>query len=92
MRFESNSCTKGQKAVIPKHSDQLRPHKGRPLVLDKARYRKRNVVEQCFGWLKKFRLFSMKSEKLAGCYATLIKLVFYLRYLWVPLADRKPAF
>ncbi|MFQ2788784.1 transposase, partial [Aeromonas caviae] len=26
--------------------------------LDKARYRRRNVVERCFGWLKKFRRFS----------------------------------
>lgn len=33
------------KAVIPHHSDQQRHHKGRPLVLDKTRYRRRNVVE-----------------------------------------------
>lgn len=45
------------KAVIPQRSDQQRHHKGRPLVLDKARYRRRNVVERCFGWLKKFRCF-----------------------------------
>ncbi len=45
------------KAVIPHRSDQQRHHKGRSLVLDKARYRRRNVVERCFGWLKKFRRF-----------------------------------
>lgn len=54
------------KAVIPQRSDQQRHHKGRPLVLDKARYRRRNVVERCFGWLKKFRRFSTRHEKLAG--------------------------
>lgn len=30
--------------VIPLRSDKKRYHKGRPLVLDKASYRRRNVV------------------------------------------------
>jgi hypothetical protein len=80
------------KAVIPQRSDQQRHHKGRPLVLDKARYRRRNVVERCFGWLKKFRRFSTRYEKLAGCFAAFIKLAFCLRYLRELLVDRKPAF
>ena len=80
------------KAVIPQRSDQQRYHKGRPLVLDKARYRRRNVVERCFGWLKKFRRFSTRYEKLAGSFAAFIKLAFCLRYLRELLVDRKPAF
>jgi transposase len=80
------------KAVIPQRSDQQRHHKGRPLVLDKARYRRRNVVEGCFGWLKKFRRFSTRYEKLAGSFAAFIKLAFCLRYLRELLVDRKPAF
>ncbi|QXB28396.1 IS5 family transposase [Aeromonas sp. FDAARGOS 1405] len=80
------------KAVIPQRSDQQWHHKGRPLVLDKARYRRRNVVERCFGWLKKFRRFSTRYEKLAGSFAAFIKLAFCLRYLRELLVDRKPAF
>ena len=80
------------KAVIPQRSDQQRYHKGRPLVLDKAHYRRRNVVERCFGRLKKFRRFSTRYEKLAGSFAAFIKLVFCLLYLRELLADRKPAF
>lgn len=80
------------KAVIPRRSDQQRHHKGRPLVLDKARYRRRNVVERCFGWLKKFRRFSTRYEKLAGSFAAFIKLAFCLRYLRELLVDRKLAF
>ncbi|MDX7837254.1 IS5 family transposase [Aeromonas caviae] len=80
------------KAVIPQRSDQQRHHKGRPLVLDKARYRRRNVVERCFGWLKKFRRFSTRYEKLAGSFAAFIKQAFCLRYLREQLVDRKPAF
>ncbi|GEM_PF-3655781 len=57
------------KAVIQQRSDQRRHHKGRPLILDKVRYRWRNVVERCFGWLKKFRRFSTGDEKLAGSFA-----------------------
>ena len=66
------------KAVIPQRSDQQRHHKGRPLVLDKAHYRRRNVVERCFGWLK----------KLCSFYQT----AFCLRYLRELIADRKSAF
>ncbi|MGU5625140.1 transposase [Aeromonas caviae] len=80
------------KAVIPQRSDQQRHHKGRPLVLDKARYRRRNVVERGFGWLKKFRRFSTRYEKLAGSFAAFIKLAFCLSYLRELLVDRKPAF
>ncbi|MNS76959.1 hypothetical protein D3C72_1105260 [compost metagenome] len=80
------------KAVIPQRSDQPRRHRGRPLILDKARYRRRNVVERRFGWLKKFRQFSTRYEKLAGSFAAFIKLAFCLRYLRELLAGRKPAF
>jgi transposase len=80
------------KAVIPQRSDQQRHHKGRPLVLDKARYRRRNVVERSLGWLKKFRRSSTRYEKLAVSFAAFIKLAFCLRYLRELLVDRKPAF
>ncbi len=39
------------------------------------------MVERCFGWLKKFRRCSTRYEKLAGSFATFIKLAFCLRYL-----------
>ncbi len=43
------------KVAIPQRNGQLLHHQGRILVLDKVRYRRRNVVERCFGWLKKFQ-------------------------------------
>ncbi|WP_310012114.1 transposase, partial [Aeromonas salmonicida] len=54
--------------------------------------RKLNVVERCFGWLKKFRRFSTRYEKLAGSFAAFIKLAFCLRYLGELLADKKTHF
>ena len=80
------------KAVIPQRSEQPRHHKGRALVLDKARYRRRNVVERCFRWLKKLRRFSTRYEKLAVSFAAFIKQAFCRRYLRELLVDRKPAF
>jgi len=77
------------KPVIPQRSDQQRHHKGRPLRLDKKRYRGRNVVERCFGWLKKFRRFSTRYDKLAGSFVAFIKLAFCLRYLRELLMERK---
>lgn len=62
--------------------------KGRPLILDKARYRNR----RSFGWLKKFYRSSARYEKLAGRFAAFIKLAFCLRYLQELLVDSKPAF
>ncbi|MFQ2790247.1 transposase, partial [Aeromonas veronii] len=53
---------------------------------------RRNVVERCFGWLKKFRRFSTRYEKLAKSFAAFIKLAFCLRYLRELCVDRKPAF
>jgi transposase len=80
------------KVVISQRSDQQWYHKGHPLVLDKARYRRRNVIEQCFGWLKKFHRFSTRYETLAVIFADFIKLAFCFRYFRELLVGRKPAF
>jgi len=40
--FRAELRRRGIKAVIPQRIDQQRHHKGRPLVLDKVRYRRRN--------------------------------------------------
>ena len=47
---------RGIKAVIPTRSDQRR------LTLDRATYRRRNVVERCIGWLKECRRVATRYE------------------------------
>jgi transposase len=70
---------------------ELRRRRIKAVIPQRSDHR-RNVVERCFGWLKKFRRFSTRYEKLAGSFAAFIKLAFCLRYLRELLVDRKPAF
>jgi len=55
-------------AVIPNRSNQ-------PAVkMNKKKYRRRNVIERCIGWLKWCRRVATRYEKLAESYLTMIKL------------------
>lgn len=57
------------KAVIPTRKDQRR----RP-GFDRELYRRRNVVERCFNWLKECRALATRFDKLAVNYLATIKL------------------
>jgi transposase len=65
----------GIKAVIPSRSNQ-------PAVrLDRSKYRRRNVVERCIGWLKCCRRVATRYEKLATHYLAMVKLAMIKRCL-----------
>lgn len=68
-------------AVIPEKSKPHGRKRGRPPVLDKAAYRRRNVVERCIGWLKICRRIATRSEKLALHYLAMVKLAMIQRSL-----------
>lgn len=70
----------GVEAVIPrKRSRHRRP--GRPLEFDTERYRRRNVVERCIGWLKGCRRIATRSEKLAVHFQGMVTLAMIQRCL-----------
>lgn len=61
--------------VIPSRSNQ-------PAVnIDRAKYRQRNVVERCIGWLKCCRRVATRYEKLATHFLAMIKLAMIRRCL-----------
>lgn len=62
-------------AVIPTRSDQPRER------LDKRKYRRRNVVERCVGWLKECRRVATRYEKLAAHYLAMVRLAMIQRCL-----------
>lgn len=62
--------------VIPTKSNQKR----RPRF-DKEKYRRRNVVERCVGWIKEFRRIATRYEKLAVSYVAMLKLGMMRQYL-----------
>ena len=60
-------------AIIPNRSNQ-------PAVkINKRKYRGRNVIERCIGWLKWCRRVATRYEKLAESYLTMIKLAMIQR-------------
>ena len=66
---------RGIEAVIPTRSNQPRER------LDKKKYRGRNVVERCIGWLKECRRLATRYEKLATHYLAIVKLAMIQRCL-----------
>lgn len=66
---------RGIEAVIPSRRDQPR------VRLDKKKYRRRNVVERCIGWLKECRRVATRYEKLATHYLAMVKLAMIQRCL-----------
>ena len=55
--------------------------KGCPRRFDPDRYRRRNVIERCVGWLKGCRSIATRHEKLAVNFGAMLKLAFLRQYL-----------
>lgn len=69
-------CAKrGIEAVIPSKRGE------RPRPLDRRKYRRRNVVERCIGWLKCCRRIATRHEKLATSFLAMVKLAMIQRCL-----------
>lgn len=68
---------RGIEAVIPNRSNQPR------VKLNKCKYRRRNVVERCIGWLKCCRRIATRYEKLATHFLGMVKLAMIQRCLRV---------
>ena len=62
-------------AVIPTRRDQPTER------LDRGKYKRRNVVERCIGWLKWCRRIATRYEKLATSYLAMLKLAMIRRCL-----------
>ncbi len=66
---------RGIEAVIPRRADQP------PVRIDKRKYKRRNVIERCIGWLKCCRRIATRYEKLATHFLSMIKLAMIQRCL-----------
>lgn len=70
--------------TIPERRDQRRRRSaqpGRPLAFDAARYRARNVIERCVGWLKQWRAVATRYDKRARNYRAAVIIAALLRWL-----------
>lgn len=77
---------RGIRAVIAEKEDERR-RRGEPQLFDRKRYRRRNVIERCVGWLKECRRVATRFEKLAVNFLAMIKLAMIRRYLKTHLSD-----
>jgi transposase len=68
---------RGIEAVIPHRSNQL------PLPISRRKYRARNVIERCIGWLKCCRRIATRHDKLALHFLAMVKLAMIQRCLRV---------
>lgn len=68
--------------VIPTFANQPRRED-----FERERYRGRNVIERCIGWLKEARRLATRFEKLAIRYLAMFKLAMIRRYLKLQLSD-----
>jgi transposase len=77
-------------AVIPPRRTRKKRRPGRPISYDRTRYRERNVIERCIGWVKECRSVATRYEKLAIHYLGMVHLAIIERYLKL-LVRRVPA-
>ncbi len=66
---------RGIEAVIPSRRGE------RPAKLNRRKYKRRNVVERCIGWLKCCRRIATRHEKLARHFLAMVKLAMVQRCL-----------
>ena len=78
--------------TIPERRDQQRQRAarpGRPLQFDAERYRQRNVVERCVGWLKQWRAVATRYDKRAVNYRAGVVLASLVLWLKTEPSDRR---
>jgi transposase len=69
-------------AVIPSRASRAKKrHSGRPISYGRERYRGRNVIERCVGWLQECRSIAPRFEKLAVHFLGMVQLAIIERYL-----------
>lgn len=74
-RIRKWCARRGIQAVIPTKSDQPRE------PFSRRKYRRRNSVERCIGWLKCCRRIATRHEKLATSFLAMVKLAMIQRCL-----------
>ena len=76
------------KPIIARHKMQRKPRPGAPRGFDKPRYRERNIIERCFGWIKELRRVCTRYDKLASSFKAMVCLACIDRCLRANFSDR----
>lgn len=79
------------RAVIPERrlaAGKKRRRRGRPPVLERDQYRRRNAIERLVGWLKEHRSLATRYDKLAASFLAMVKLACIRRLLRVAFPNK----
>jgi transposase len=76
------------KPIIARRKMKRKPRPGAPRGFDKPRYRERNIIERCFGWIKELRRVCARYDKLASSFGAMICLACIDRCLRADFSDR----
>lgn len=79
------------RAVIPERrpaKGKRRRRRGRPPVIEKALYARRNAVERLIGWLKEHRSLATRFDKMARSFLAMVKLACIRRLLRALFSDK----
>lgn len=79
------------RAVIPERrpaEGRRRRRRGRPPVIEKALYARRNAVERLIGWFKEHRSLATRFDKLARSFLAMVKLACIRRLLRALFSDK----
>lgn len=78
----------GMQPVIPLRQMHRKPRPGLPRLFDKLLYRKRNVIERLFGWLKEKRRLCTRYDKLESSFRAMVVLACIDRCLRADFSDK----
>ena len=76
------------KPIIARRKMKRKPRPGAPRGFDKVRYRERNIIERCFGWIKELRRVCTRYDKLASSFRAMVCLACIDRCLRADFPDR----
>ncbi|MCL7942315.1 IS5 family transposase [Halomonas sp. ATCH28] len=76
------------KPIIARRKMKRKPRPGAPRGFDKPRYRDRNIIERCFGWIKELRRVCTRYDKLASSFRAMVCLACIDRCLRADFSDK----
>ncbi|MEE4576208.1 IS5 family transposase [Pseudomonas alliivorans] len=78
----------GMQPIIPLRKMHRKPRPGLPRLFDRPQYKKRNVIERLFSWLKEKRRLGTRYDKLASSFKAMVTLACIEKCLRADFSDK----
>ncbi len=78
----------GMQPIIPLRKMHRKPRPGLPRLFDRPQYKKRNVIERLFSWLKEKPRLCTRYDKLASSFKAMVTLACIEKCLRADFSDK----